>query len=133
MRFLVRRVGFLLVALWSALTVNFFIPRLMPGNPAEAMMARFRGHVNPDALHALEVAFGVNTHTSLGHAYVAYLNNTIHGRLGISLTDFPLPVSQVIMKALPWSLGLVGVTTIIGFIIGTMVGDDESDDGRDPD
>jgi peptide/nickel transport system permease protein len=122
MRFLVRRLGFLLVALWSALTVNFFIPRLMPGNPAEAMMARFRGHVNPDALHALEVAFGVNTHTSLIHAYFSYLNNTIHGRLGISLTDFPLPVSQVIMKALPWSLGLVGVTTIIGFIIGTMVG-----------
>jgi len=55
MRFLVRRLGFLLVALWAALTVNFFIPRLMPGNPAEAMMARFRGHVNPDALHALDV------------------------------------------------------------------------------
>jgi peptide/nickel transport system permease protein len=122
MRFLVRRLGFLLVALWSALTVNFFIPRLMPGNPAEAMMARFRGHVNPDALHALEVAFGVSTHTSLAHAYVSYLNNTMHGRLGLSLGYSLEPVSKVIMKALPWSLGLVGVTTIIGFVIGTMVG-----------
>jgi peptide/nickel transport system permease protein len=122
MRFLVRRMGFLLVALWSALTVNFFIPRLMPGNPAEAMMARFKGHVNPNAMHALEVAFGVNTHESLFNAYFAYLGNTLRLRLGISLTDFPLPVSQVIMKALPWSLGLVGVATILGFVLGTTVG-----------
>src|SRR5579872_4714419 len=122
MRFLVRRVGFLMVALWAALTVNFFIPRLMPGNPAEAMMARFRGHVNPSALGALEAAFGVNTHQGLISEYFRYLGNTLTGHLGISLTDFPLPVSQVIMKALPWSLGLVGITTILGFLVGTMVG-----------
>jgi peptide/nickel transport system permease protein len=112
MRFLVRRVGFLLVALWSALTVNFFIPRLMPGNPAEAMMARFRGHVNPNALHALEVAFGIHTHENLLNSYFAYLGDTFQGKLGISLTYFPLPVGQVIMKALPWSLGLVGITNL---------------------
>ena len=122
MRFLARRIGFLLVALWAALTVNFFIPRLMPGNPAEAMMARFKGHINPIAIHALEVAFGVNTHESLISAYFAYLNNTIHGNLGISLLNFPLPVSTVIGRALPWSLGLVGLSTILGFIIGTALG-----------
>ena len=122
MRFLARRLGFLLVALWAALTANFFIPRLMPGNPAEAMMGRFHGHVNPNAIHALEVAFGVNTHQSLISAYYQYLGNTLHGNLGISLTDFPLPVSTVIMRALPWSLGLVGVSTILGFLIGTALG-----------
>lgn len=122
MRFLARRVGFLLVALWAALTVNFFIPRLMPGNPAEAMMARFKGHINPIAIHALEVAFGVNTHQSLISAYFEYLNNTVHGNLGISLLNFPLPVSTVIGRALPWSLGLVGLSTILGFVIGTALG-----------
>ena len=122
MRFLVRRLGFLLVALWAALTVNFFIPRLMPGNPAVAMMARFHGHVNPSAMHALEVAFGVRTHQSLPSAYVHYVANTLQGNLGISLTDFPLSVSSVILKALPWTLGLVGITTIVGFVIGTAMG-----------
>ncbi len=122
MRFLLRRIGFLLVALWAALTVNFFIPRLMPGNPAEAMMGKFHGHVNPTALHALEVAFGVKTHQSLISAYGEYVVNTLHGQLGISTSYFPQPVSTVIMKALPWSLGLVGVTTVIGFLIGTAVG-----------
>ena len=86
------------------------------------MMARFHGHVNPSAMHALEVAFGVNTHESLLRAYFAYLGNSLQGKFGISLTDFPLPVSQVIMKALPWSLGLVGITTILGFILGTVIG-----------
>jgi peptide/nickel transport system permease protein len=122
MRFLVRRLGFLLIALWAALTLNFFIPRLMPGNPAESMMATFRGHVNPAALKALEVAFGVGGHQSLVSSYFQYLGNTLRGNLGISTSYFPLSVSSVIMKALPWSLGLVGLSTVIGFIIGTAVG-----------
>jgi peptide/nickel transport system permease protein len=94
----------------------------MPGNPAEAMMARFHGRVNPAAIHALEVAFGVNTHQSLISSYFSYVSDLLHGNLGISLTDFPEPVSQVVMKALPWSLGLVGVTTILAFIVGTAIG-----------
>jgi len=122
MRFLVRRLGFLLVALWAALTVNFFIPRLMPGNPAESMMATFRGRINPSALNALEAAFGINKHQSLISAYFQYVNNTLHGNLGISISYFPIPVSTMIMKALPWSLGLVGVSTVLGFILGTSLG-----------
>ena len=122
MKFLVRRVGFLLAALWAAVTVNFFIPRLMPGNPAEAMMATFRGHVNPAALHALEVAFGINTKESLASAYVQYLGNLLHGNLGISTSSFPNPVTTVIARGLPWSLGLVGLSTVFGFLIGTSLG-----------
>jgi peptide/nickel transport system permease protein len=96
MKYLLRRLGFLLVALWGALTLNFFIPRLMPGNPAEAMMARFHGHINPNALKALEVAFGVNNHENLFSSYIQYLGNTLTGNLGISVSYFPLSVSSVI-------------------------------------
>ncbi len=122
MRFVARRVGFLLVALWAALTVNFLIPRLMPGNPALAMMGRLRGHINPASLHALEVAFGINTHQSLISSYFAYLNNCAHLNFGTSLLYFPQPVSSIVAKALPWSLGLVGISTILGFVIGTALG-----------
>jgi peptide/nickel transport system permease protein len=104
------------------MTVNFLIPRLMPGNPAEAMMGRLRGHINPSSLKALEVAFGINNHQSLIASYFEYLNNCVHLNFGISLLDFPEPVSKVIAAALPWSLGLVGVSTILGFLIGTMLG-----------
>ncbi len=122
MKYLLRRLGFLLIALWGALTLNFFIPRLMPGNPAQAMMAKFHGHVNPSALKALEVAFGVNNHESLISSYLHYLENTLTGNLGVSVSYFPLSVSSVIGKALPWSLSLVGVATILGFLIGTALG-----------
>jgi peptide/nickel transport system permease protein len=110
------------VTLWAAITLNFFIPRLMPGNAAEAMMSRFHGHINPQALHALEVAFGVKTHQSLVHQYFSYLGNTFRGRFGISLTFFPDPVMKDVLQALPWTLVLVGVTTILAFVLGTMIG-----------
>ena len=84
MRFLVRRLGFLLVALWVALTVNFFIPRLMPGNPAEAILANFRGRLNPSSLKAIEVALGIGGHQNLLSAYFTYLGNTLTGNFGIS-------------------------------------------------
>lgn len=122
MKFLVRRLGFLLVALWAALTVNFFIPRLMPGNPAEAILANFRGRLNPSSLKAIEVALGIGGHQNLVTAYFKYLGNTLTGNFGISTSYFPVSVTSVISKALPWSLGLVGVSTILGFVLGTGIG-----------
>jgi peptide/nickel transport system permease protein len=121
-RFVLRRLGFFVVTLWAAITANFFIPRLMPGDPAEAMMSRYHGHINPQALHALEVAFGVKTHESLLSEYFAYLGNVFRGRFGVSLTFFPDPVMHDILQALPWTLVLVGVTTIVGFVLGTLIG-----------
>ena len=122
MRFILRRLGFFVVTLWAAITLNFFIPRLMPGNAAEAMMSRFHGHINPQALHALEVAFGVKAHQSLVSQYFSYLGNTFRGRFGVSLTFFPDPVMKDVLQALPWTLVLVGVTTILAFVLGTMIG-----------
>jgi peptide/nickel transport system permease protein len=110
------------VTLWAAITLNFFIPRLMPGNPAEAMMSRYHGHINPQALHALEIAFGVKTHQSLVSEYFGYLGNVVRGRFGISLTYFPDPVMHDVLQALPWTLALVGVTTILAFVLGTLIG-----------
>ena len=122
MRFIVRRLAFFLVTLWAAVTTNFLIPRLMPGNPALAMMARYRGHINPSALHAIEIAFGVNNHQSLVSAYFSYLGNVARGRFGVSLTFFPDQVSHDVLQALPWTLVLVGVTTILAFVLGTLMG-----------
>ena len=122
MRFVVRRIGFFVVTLWAAITINFLIPRLMPGNPALAMMARYKGHVNPQALHALEIAFGVNSHQSLVSAYFIYLGNIFRGQFGTSLTFFPEAVTHEVLQALPWTLVLVGVTTILAFVLGTLIG-----------
>jgi peptide/nickel transport system permease protein len=122
MRYVLRRLGFFLVTLWACLTINFALPRLMPGNPAIAMMSRFKGRINGQALKALEIAFGVNSSESAIRQYFTYLSNTITGHFGVSLTFFPDQVSRVVFSALPWTLGLVGTTTVLAFLAGTLIG-----------
>jgi len=122
MRYILRRLGFFIVTLWAAMTVNFFLPRLMPGSPATSMIARFHGRLSGQALHAMEIAFGVNTNEGLVAQYFGYLHDSFTGQFGRSLTFFPDSVSQVVFQALPWTLGLVGVTTVIAFILGTLIG-----------
>ena len=119
MRFLARRGALFVVTLWAALTVNFAIPRVMPGNEAQAVLATFR-NVNPAALHALEIEFGVNVHQNVLLSYVEYLKNSVPGNFGVDAQG--VPVLTEITSKLPWTLGLVGVTTIIAFAIGTLVG-----------
>jgi peptide/nickel transport system permease protein len=122
MRFALRRLGFFALTLWTCLTLNFLLPRLMPGNPALAMMAKFHGRLTGQALKALEIAYGVNSHQSLPSQYVHYLQNMATGNLGTSLSFFPESVSTVVFSAIPWTLGLVGVTTLLAFILGTLIG-----------
>ena len=112
MRFILRRGGFFLLTLWAAVTLNFFLPRMMPGNPAIAMMGRFHGRVTGQGLIALENIFGVNTHASLPVQYLHYLGDVATGNFGTSLYFYPTSVSRVVLDAIPWTLGLVGVTTI---------------------
>jgi peptide/nickel transport system permease protein len=122
MKYVLRRLGFFVVTLWACLTINFLLPRLMPGNPAIAMMARFHGRVNGTVLKALEISFGVNTSQSEVSQYFGYLKNTLTGNFGVSLTFFPETVTQVVRSAILWTLGLVGVTTILAFVLGTLIG-----------
>src|SRR5437879_4719491 len=121
MRYLLRRIGCYLVALWAGVTSNFLVPHLAPGDPAEIFMSRMRGHASPQMLHALEISLGVS-HDPLWVQYVQYLNNLLHGNLGISLTYLPTPVTQVLGQDLPWTLVLVGTSLVISFIIGTILG-----------
>jgi peptide/nickel transport system permease protein len=118
-RYVTRRVGLFLITLWAALTVNFIIPRVMPGNEATAVLATFR-NVNPAALHALQIEFGVNVHQNILITYLQYIGNCLTGQFG--LTAQREPVLTEIIGKLPWTLGLVGVSTVIAFAIGTLVG-----------
>ena len=122
MRFVLRRLGFFALTLWAALTLNFLLPRLMPGDPALAMISRFHGQLGPGALKALNVLFGLNTHKSLPEQYVDYLHQIFTGNFGVSLGFYPESVGSVIGGAIWWTLGLVGVTTILAFVLGTGLG-----------
>ena len=123
MRYALRRLGFFVLTLWAALTINFLLPRLMPGNPALAMMTKFHSAgANPQTLKALETLFGVNNQQGLLAQYFGYLHQMLTGNFGTSLSQFPASVSSVIGSAIWWTLGLVGFATILAFLLGTGLG-----------
>src|SRR5690349_6015193 len=122
MSYLVRRLEFFAITLWATLTINFILPRVMPGNPAEAMLVRYHGRVSPQTIKAIEVAFGLHPTESVWQQYFDYLRDTLTGNFGISVTFFPTPVGDVIKQGLPWTVGLVGMATVIAFILGTLLG-----------
>jgi peptide/nickel transport system permease protein len=92
---------------WAAITVNFFIPHLMPGDPVQNLIARAQGKFSPQAVDALRVRLGLTGDQSLWTQYLHY---------------YPATVGTVLSAALPWTLALVGVATIVSFLVGTLIG-----------
>ena len=122
MRLIARRLALYIVTAIVAITVNFFIPRLMPGNPAEVAIGHMQSTVTPQTIAALDLQYGVNTHVSLWGQYVHYWGQLAQGNLGISFSAYPATVASVIRAALPWTIGLVGMATVISFVLGTLLG-----------
>jgi len=121
LRFLLRRLGFYLLSAWVALTINFLLPRLMPGDPATALFARFRGQLGPEAMQALRETFGL-TQAPLWKQYITSLGHVLTGDLGISVAYFPSPVASVIATGLGWTVFLAGSAVAISFALGTLLG-----------
>ena len=119
--FLLRRLGFYGLAGFVALTLNFLIPRLMPGDPATVMFARFQGELEPEAIDALREAFGL-TDAPMWEQYLQYLTALSQGDLGLSVAYFPAPVTEVIGVALLWTVLLAGVAVVLAFGLGSGLG-----------
>jgi peptide/nickel transport system permease protein len=125
MKTIARRIGFYLVTAVIAITLDFFIPRIIPGNPVDAILAKMSSGgatISKATISALEVQFGVSTKVSLWTQYTHYWSDILHGNLGTSTSNGFAPVSTVIRGALPYTLGLVGVATLISFALGTVIG-----------
>jgi peptide/nickel transport system permease protein len=122
MPFILRRLAFYVVAAWVAITLNFFIPRAVPGDPVAIILSKFPG-LSPEAYKALgQMIGGSLSKGSLWSQYVTYLNDVFHFNFGTDLANFPTPVSQILDQAIPWTLILVGTATVIAFLIGTFLG-----------
>ena len=125
MNYYLRKLGFYLIALWAALTINFVIPRLLPGNPVDILLAKLQqrgGIVSAETRQAYELLLGGDTSQPLIAQYWSYLVNVFRGDLGVSVSYFPAPVSEVIATSLPWTIVLVGVATVIATVIGVALG-----------
>jgi len=121
--YLLRRLGFFLLTLWAALTLNFMIPRFMPGSPLQALRDRTHNKLSPAALEQMLTSYGFKPNENVVVQYVDYLKNMVTGQWGISIgATLGEPVTRIVRQALPWTLGLVGVTTVLAFLLGSLIG-----------
>lgn len=122
MRFALRRAAFYVFTAWAAITINFLLPRMMKGDPISAYLQKNQGKISPEAVAALRTLFGLDTERSLWEQYIDYWKLLFSGDLGRSFSHGLSPVTDIIGTALPWTVGLVGLATVVSFILGTVVG-----------
>src|ERR671937_3316927 len=124
MRWFARRLAFYVFAIWVALTINFLLPRLMPGSPLAGLLQHLNPSqlsANPGVLQTYEALLG-GGHHSIWQDYVTYLGRIVHFDFGISTSNYPTTVSEVVGRTLPYSIFLVGVAFVLAFVLGTAIG-----------
>ncbi len=125
-KLIIRRLLFLILVIWAASTITFFIPRLSDKNPVRerfAELARSGGFAPADMekiIASYSAKFGLDK--SLGAQYVDYMTSIAHFDLGVSYNKYPKTVLGLIMDSLPWTITLLLVTTALSFVIGNLLG-----------
>ncbi len=124
MRWFARRLVFYVFALWVALTINFLLPRLMPGSPLDGILQHLTPSqlaANPGIVETYEALLGGGD-KSIWEDYVTYLSRIVHLDFGVSTSHYPASVSEVVGEVLPYSIFLVGVAFALSFVLGTAIG-----------
>jgi peptide/nickel transport system permease protein len=124
MRWFLSRLAFYVFALWLALTLSFLLPRVMPGNPIGGILQHLSPAqiaANPGIIKTYETLVG-GGHQSIWAAYWQYLGRVVHLNFGISTSNYPTTVGEVVGRTLPYSLVLVGIAFLIAFLVGTAIG-----------
>jgi peptide/nickel transport system permease protein len=124
-KYLVGKTLWYIGALFVGLVLNFLLPRLVPGNPVDAIIARLgRSGVQAESLQRIHAhyveEFGLNE--SMWSQFLTYLGNLAHFDMGTSFGSYPASVSDMILEALPWSIGLQVPAILIGWVVGNALG-----------
>jgi peptide/nickel transport system permease protein len=125
-KLILRRVAMVLAVVWAAGTINFFIPRIAPKNPIAEKLTQMAGTSGVDPTKIKEMADAFNVKFGLDQPlwvqYLKYLHDVFTFDFGQSITQYPARVSDLIGAAMPWTLGLMVSTTLISFVLGTLLG-----------
>ena len=125
-RYLATRFGQFVLIIFVAVSINFIIPRLLPGDPVQTALARLQasgGNQNVD-IQAVSAAYRAKygLDAPLWDQYINYWLDLFQLDLGVSFANFPEKVSTMIGNALPWSVSLLAVATLIAFVTGSLLG-----------
>ena len=124
--YVLKRFGVFLLIVWLAATLNFFLPKLSGQDPVRTKLleeASLGGYVHAgieSMVKEYQKRFGLDK--PLWRQYLTYLRDVSRGDLNYSIANYPRTVAGMIREALPWTIGLLGVTTIFSFAAGTILG-----------
>src|SRR5215471_21503276 len=126
LEYVVKRLGLFVLIIWLASTVNFFLPRLGGQDPVRAQLgaqAAMGGNSQvgmKEMIAEYDHRFGLDK--PLIEQYLTYLSDTAHFEFNFSMSAYPTKVIDIIGRALPWTIVLLGVTTLLAWTIGTILG-----------
>ncbi|NME78668.1 ABC transporter permease [Rhodococcus sp. 105337] len=115
----VRRAGQYALVLWAAVTLNFALPYLAPGDPVEYLYGGDQQALDPRYIAQMRAEYGLDR--PILEQYLSFWSGLLHGDLGISV-QHNRPVVDVLWDKLPWTVALVGIGTLLAFLIGTLLG-----------
>jgi peptide/nickel transport system permease protein len=124
--YIARRFAVFLLIVWLAATLNFFLPKLSGQDPVRAKLlesAQLGGYVHAgleDMVKEYDKRFGLDK--PLWQQYLTYLRDTSHLDFNYSIANYPRTVREMVAEAVPWTVGLLGTTTLLSFAIGTLLG-----------
>jgi peptide/nickel transport system permease protein len=124
--YILKRFGVFLLIVWLAATLNFFLPKLSGQDPVRTKLlaeASLGGYVHAgieDMVKIYQAKFG--TDKPLWRQYLSYVDDVSRGNLNYSISNYPRTVAGMIREAVPWTIGLLGLTKLFSFIVGTVLG-----------
>jgi peptide/nickel transport system permease protein len=121
MQFVLRRSGFYLLAFWVSVTLNFLLPRIMAGDPISRMMSQSQGRMTPEQVGQMQALFGLDDRP-IWQQYLGYWQSIFTGEMGVSISRFPTPVSEVIASQIGWTILLGSVALLIAALVGNLLG-----------
>jgi peptide/nickel transport system permease protein len=129
LNYLLSRIGSYFVVLFVGLTITFFLPRFLPSDPIENYIVQLEQQagqsMTPEEMESiretLQQIYGLEG--SLFEQYLGYLGRVVlRFDFGPSLANFPTPVNELILKALPWTIGLMGTAVLVSWVLGNLIG-----------
>ena len=126
LRDILKRCGVFFVIVWLAASLNFFLPKLSGQDPVRTKLlqqAQLGGYVQQgidEMVKVYEVRFGLDR--PLWQQYLSNLGDVVRGDFNFSIANYPRTVADMIGESIPWTVGLLGMTTVLSFVIGTILG-----------
>lgn len=124
--YVLKRFLLLILIIWSGATLNFFIPKLTPRNPLREKLlaeATRSGYIPPgfeEMVQAYEAKFGLDQ--PVWKQYLNYMADLLRGDLGVSISNYPKTVWELISEGILWTMALLLTSTLLAFLIGSLLG-----------